>query len=83
MTGFARIHGYPVGILANNGVLFSESSVKAAHFVTLCSMRKIPLIFMQNITGYIIGKQYEHGSIAKDGAKMVHAVAVPSQAGFS
>jgi acetyl-CoA carboxylase carboxyltransferase component len=75
VCGFARILGYPVGIVANNGVLFSESAVKAAHFVTLCSMRKIPLIFLQNITGFIVGKQYEHGGIAKDGAKMVHAVA--------
>lgn len=75
VCGFARIMGYPVGILANNGVLFSESSLKGAHFVTLCSMRKIPLIFLQNITGFIIGKQYEHGGIAKDGAKLVHAVA--------
>jgi acetyl-CoA carboxylase carboxyltransferase component len=75
VCGFARILGYPVGILANNGVLFSESSVKGAHFVTLCSMRKIPLIFFQNITGFIVGKQYEHGGIAKDGAKLVHAVA--------
>jgi acetyl-CoA carboxylase carboxyltransferase component len=75
VTGFARIMGYPVGILGNNGVLFSESSMKAAHFMELCSVRKIPLIFLQNITGFIVGKQYEHGGIAKDGAKMVHAVA--------
>ncbi|MGB2844752.1 MAG: carboxyl transferase domain-containing protein, partial [Candidatus Aminicenantaceae bacterium] len=75
VCGFARIMGYPVGILANNGVLFSESSLKGAHFVSLCSMRKIPLIFLQNITGFIVGKQYEHGGIAKDGAKLVHAVA--------
>lgn len=75
VCGFARIMGYPVGILASNGVLFSESSLKGAHFVTLCSMRKIPLIFLQNITGFIVGKQYEHGGIAKDGAKLVHAVA--------
>ena len=75
VCGFARILGYPVGILANNGVLFSESSVKGAHFVSLCSMRKIPLIFFQNITGFIVGQQYEHGGIAKDGAKLVHAVA--------
>jgi acetyl-CoA carboxylase carboxyltransferase component len=75
VCGFARIMGYPVGIVANNGVLFSESSVKGAHFVTLCSMRKVPLIFLQNITGFIVGKQYEHGGIAKDGAKLVHAVA--------
>lgn len=75
VCGFARIMGYPVGILANNGVLFSESSLKGAHFVTLCSMRKIPLVFLQNITGFIVGKRYEHGGIAKDGAKLVHAVA--------
>jgi acetyl-CoA carboxylase carboxyltransferase component len=75
VCGFARIMGYPVGILANNGVLFSESSVKGAHFITLCAMRKIPLVFLQNITGFIVGKQYEHGGIAKDGAKLVHAVA--------
>lgn len=75
VTGFARIMGYPVGILGNNGVLFSESSMKAAHFMELCAVRKIPLIFLQNITGFIVGKQYEHGGIAKDGAKMVHAVA--------
>jgi len=75
ICGFARILGFPVGILANNGVLFSESSVKGAHFVTLCSMRKIPIVFLQNITGFIVGKQYEHRGIAKDGAKLVHAVA--------
>jgi len=75
VCGFARIMGYPVGIVANNGVLFSESSVKGAHFVTLCSMRKIPLIFLQNITGFIVGKKSQHGGIAKDGAKLVHAVA--------
>jgi acetyl-CoA carboxylase carboxyltransferase component len=75
VCGFARIMGYPVGILANNGVLFSESSLKGAHFITLCAMRKIPLVFLQNITGFIVGKQYEHHGIAKDGAKLVHAVA--------
>jgi acetyl-CoA carboxylase carboxyltransferase component len=75
ICGFARIMGYPVGILANNGVLFSESALKGAHFVSMCAVRKIPLIFLQNITGFIVGKQYEHGGIAKDGAKMVHAVA--------
>lgn len=75
VTGFARIMGYPVGILGTNGVLFSESSKKAAHFMNLCTTRKIPLIFLQNITGFIVGKQYEHGAIASDGAKMVHAVA--------
>jgi len=75
VTGFARIMGYPVGIVANNGVLFRESAQKGAHFVELCCVRKIPLIFLQNITGFIVGKEYEHGGIAKDGAKMVHAVA--------
>jgi acetyl-CoA carboxylase carboxyltransferase component len=75
VCGFARIMGYPVGILANNGVLFSESSQKGAHFINLCTIRKIPLLFLQNITGFIVGKQYEHQGIAKDGAKLVHAVA--------
>ncbi len=75
VTGFARIMGYPVGILGNNGVLFSESSLKGAHFIELCTQRKIPLIFLQNITGFIVGKEYEHRGIAKDGAKLVHAVA--------
>ncbi len=75
VCGYARIMGYPVGIVANNGVLFSESSLKGAHFVSMCAVRKIPLIFLQNITGFIVGKEYEHGGIAKDGAKMVHAVA--------
>jgi acetyl-CoA carboxylase carboxyltransferase component len=75
VCGFARIMGFPVGILANNGVLFSESSLKGAHFVSLCASRKIPLVFLQNITGFIVGKQYEHRGIAKDGAKLVHAVA--------
>ena len=75
VTGFARIMGYLVGFVANNGVLFSESSLKAAHFVELCTSRKIPLIFLQNISGFIVGRQYESGGIARDGAKMVHAVA--------
>ncbi len=75
VTGFARIMGYPVGIVANNGVLFGESGRKGAHFIELCCMRKIPLVFLQNITGFIVGKEYEHGGIARDGAKMVHAVA--------
>ncbi len=75
VTGFARIHGYLVGIIGNNGVLFSESSVKGAHFIELCTIRKIPLIFLQNISGFIVGRQYEAGGIARDGAKMVHAVA--------
>jgi acetyl-CoA carboxylase carboxyltransferase component len=75
VTGFAHIWGYPVGILANNGVLFSESALKATHFIELCSQRLIPLVFLQNITGFIVGKEYEQRGIAKDGAKMVHAVA--------
>jgi acetyl-CoA carboxylase carboxyltransferase component len=75
VTGFARIFGYPVGIVANNGILFSESALKAAHFIELCCQRKTPLIFLQNITGFMVGKQYEAGGIAKDGAKMVMAVA--------
>jgi acetyl-CoA carboxylase carboxyltransferase component len=74
VTGFARIHGYLVGIVANNGALFSESSLKGTHFIELCGQRKIPLIFLQNITGFMGGKKYEQGGIAKDGAKMVHAV---------
>jgi 3-methylcrotonyl-CoA carboxylase beta subunit len=75
VTGFARLHGYPVAILANNGILFSESSLKAAHFIELAAQRGIPLVFVQNITGYMVGKKYESGGIAKDGAKMVQAVA--------
>jgi 3-methylcrotonyl-CoA carboxylase beta subunit len=75
VTGFANIMGYPIGIVANNGVLFSETSLKAAHFIELCTIRKIPLLFLQNITGFIVGKEYERGGIASDGAKMVHAVA--------
>ncbi|MBI5366336.1 MAG: methylcrotonoyl-CoA carboxylase, partial [Planctomycetes bacterium] len=75
VCGFARWHGYPVGIVANNGVLFSESALKGAHFVQLCNQRRTPLIFLQNITGFMVGKRYEQGGIAKDGAKMVQAVA--------
>ncbi len=75
VTGFAHLHGYPIGIVANNGVLFSESALKAAHFIELCCARRVPLLFLQNITGFIVGKKYEHGGIAKDGAKMVNAVA--------
>ena len=75
VTGFARIFGYPVGIVANNGILFSESALKGAHFIELCAQRGIPLIFLQNITGFMVGKKYEAGGIAKDGAKMVTAVA--------
>jgi 3-methylcrotonyl-CoA carboxylase beta subunit len=75
VTGFAAIHGMPVGIVANNGVLYSESALKGAHFVELCSQRRIPLVFLQNITGFMVGKKYEAGGIAKDGAKLVTAVA--------
>ena len=75
VTGFARIHGIPVGIVANNGILFSESAQKAAHFIELCGQRKIPLLFLQNISGFMVGRKYEAGGIAKDGAKMVTAVA--------
>jgi acetyl-CoA carboxylase carboxyltransferase component len=75
VCGFARIHGYPVGVIANNGILFSESALKAAHFIELCDQRGIPLLFLQNITGFMVGRDYEAGGIAKDGAKMVHAVA--------
>src|SRR5699024_5582258 len=75
VTGFARIHGYPVGIVANNGILFSESALKGTHFIELCNQRNIPLVFLQNISGFMVGKKYEQAGIAKDGAKMVTAVA--------
>ena len=75
MTGFARIMGYPVGIVANNGILFSESSLKGAHFIELCTKRRIPLVFLQNITGFMVGREYENRGLARDGAKMVMAVA--------
>ncbi len=75
VCGFAHIHGYPVGIVANNGILFSESALKGAHFIELCNQRDIPLVFLQNITGFMVGKKYENAGIAKDGAKMVTAVA--------
>jgi len=75
VTGFSRIHGYPVGIIGNNGVLHSESALKATHFIELCCQRNIPLIFLQNITGFMVGKDAEAGGIAKNGAKMVTAVA--------
>jgi 3-methylcrotonyl-CoA carboxylase beta subunit len=75
VTGFARLHGFLVGIVANNGVLFSESALKATHFIELCNLRRVPLVFLQNITGFMVGRQYERSGIAKDGAKMVHAVA--------
>jgi 3-methylcrotonyl-CoA carboxylase beta subunit len=74
VTGFARLWGYPIGIVANNGILFSESALKGAHFIELCAQRGIPLLFLQNITGFMVGKKYEAGGIAKDGAKMVTAV---------
>ncbi|GAA3968511.1 carboxyl transferase domain-containing protein [Gordonia caeni] len=75
VTAFATVHGHPVGFVANNGVLFSESALKGAHFIELCDRRRIPLIFLQNITGFMVGRQYEEGGIAKNGAKMVTAVA--------
>ena len=75
VTGFAHIYGYPVGIVANNGILFSESALKGAHFIELCASDGIPLVFLQNITGFMVGRKYEHGGIARDGAKMVTAVA--------
>ncbi|CAE6412350.1 unnamed protein product [Rhizoctonia solani] len=75
LTGFAHVHGYPVGIIANNGILFSPSALKATHFIELCSQRKIPLLFLVNVTGYMVGSKAEKGGIAKDGAKMVRAVA--------
>ena len=75
VTGFAHLYGYPLGIVANNGILFSESAQKGAHFIELCAQRGIPLLFLQNITGFMVGRKYENGGIAKDGAKMVTAVA--------
>ncbi len=75
LTGFSHINGMPVGIIANNGVLFSESALKGAHFIEVCAQERIPLLFLQNITGFIVGKEYEHRGIARDGAKLVHAVA--------
>lgn len=83
VTGFARIMGQPVGIIANNGILFSESALKGAHFIELCCFRRIPLIFLQNVTGFMIGKKYEHGGIAKDGAKMVSAVSTANVPKFT
>eukprot|EP00808_Paulinella_micropora_P010797 g7804.t1 len=74
ITGFARVYGVPVGIVANNGILFSESALKGAHFIELCAQRGTPLLFFQNISGFMIGKQAEKGGIAKNGAKMVMAV---------
>ena len=75
VCGFARLSGFLVGVVANNGILFSESALKATHFIQLCARRRVPLLFLQNITGFMVGKDYERGGIAKDGAKMVHAVA--------
>ena len=83
ICGFAHIWGYPVGIIANNGILFSESSLKGAHFIELCCQRNIPLLFLQNITGFMVGKKYEAGGIARDGAKLVTAVATASVAKFT
>jgi 3-methylcrotonyl-CoA carboxylase beta subunit len=83
VTGFAHIQGYPVGIVANNGILFSESALKGTHFIMLCSQRKIPLVFLQNISGFMVGRKYEAGGIAKDGAKMVTAVATTSVPKFT
>jgi acetyl-CoA carboxylase carboxyltransferase component len=75
VTGFARLHGFLVGLVASNGVLFSESALKATHFIELCNHRGVPIVFLQNITGFMVGRDYERSGIAKDGAKMVHAVA--------
>jgi 3-methylcrotonyl-CoA carboxylase beta subunit len=83
VCGFAHLYGYPVGIVANNGILFSESAQKGAHFIQLCNRRGVPLVFLQNITGFMVGKKSEHGGIAKDGAKMVNAVASSSIAKFT
>ncbi len=83
VTGFAHIYGYPVGIVANNGILFSESAQKGAHFIELCAQRGIPLLFLQNITGFMVGRKYENGGIAKDGAKMVTAVATANVPKFT
>lgn len=83
VCGFGHIMGQPVGIIANNGILFSESALKGAHFIELCSQRKIPLVFLQNIVGFMVGKDYEHGGIAKDGAKLVQAVASTSVPKFT
>jgi len=83
VCGFVHLYGYPVGIIANNGILFSESAQKGAHFIQLCNRRGIPLVFLQNITGFMVGKKYEQAGIAKDGAKMVNAVATSSVAKFT
>ena len=83
VCGFARIEGMMVGIIANNGILFSESALKGAHFIELCCQRKIPLVFLQNITGFMVGRKYENGGIARHGAKMVTAVATASVPKFT
>jgi len=83
VTGFAHIHGFPVGIIANNGIIFSDTSLKGTHFIELCSHRKIPILFLQNITGFMVGKEYERNGIARDGAKMVHAVATANVPKFT
>ncbi len=83
VTGFARLHGYPVGIIANNGILFSQSALKGAHFVELASQRRIPLVFLQNITGFMVGREYEAGGIARDGAKLVTAVSTTNVPKFT
>ena len=83
VCGFGHLHGYPVGVIGNNGILFSESALKATHFIELCCQRGVPLIFLQNITGFMVGKEYENKGIAKDGAKMVHAVANASVPKFT
>ncbi len=83
VTGFAHLHGYPIGIVANNGILFAESAQKGAHFVELCAQRGIPLVFLQNITGFMVGRKYENGGIAKDGAKMVTAVSTAAVPKFT
>ena len=83
VCGFAHIHGMPVGIIANNGILFSESALKGAHFIELCCQRKIPLVFLQNITGFMVGRKYENEGIARNGAKMVTAVATANVPKFT
>jgi acetyl-CoA carboxylase carboxyltransferase component len=83
VCGFARLHGYPIGIIANHGILFSESALKGAHFVELCSQRRIPLVFLQNITGFMVGREYEAGGIARDGAKLVTAVSTTNVPKFT
>jgi 3-methylcrotonyl-CoA carboxylase beta subunit len=83
VCGFAHLHGYPVGVIANNGILFSESALKGTHFIQLCNRRGIPLVFLQNITGFMVGKKYENAGIAKDGAKMVNAVATSTVPKFT